>query len=126
MIYIKQYIGRLSALCDCVVASTGASFGISYLMGGSYEQITYAAKNMIANITGMICDGAKPGCTLKIASSVSTAILSALMAMKDEAVTSQEGIIDNDIDKTIKNMALIDNCGMVEADKIVLDILTHK
>jgi len=126
MIYIKQYIGRLSALCGCVVASTGASCGITYLMGGSYEQITYAAKNMIANITGMICDGAKPSCALKIASGVSTATLSALMAMEDEVVTSQEGIIDDDIDGTIKNMALIGTRGMVETDKIVLDILTHK
>jgi len=126
MIYIKQHIGRLSALCGCVVASTGASCGITYLMGGSYEQVTYAAKNMIANITGMICDGAKPSCALKIASGVSTATLSALMAMEDEVVTAQEGIIDNDIDETIKNMALIGTRGMVETDKIVLDILTHK
>lgn len=126
MIYIKQHIGRLSALCGCVVASTGASCGITYLMGGSYKQVTYAAKNMIANITGMICDGAKPSCALKIASGVSTATLSALMAMEDEVVTAQEGIIDNDIDETIKNMALIGTRGMVETDKIVLDILTHK
>jgi len=81
---------------------------------------------MIANITGMICDGAKPSCALKIASGVSTATLSALMAMEDEVVTSQEGIIDDDIDGTIKNMALIGTRGMVETDKIVLDILTHK
>lgn len=126
MIYIKQHIGRLSALCGCVVASTGASCGITYLMGGSYKQITYTAKNMIANITGMICDGAKPSCALKIASGVSTATLSALMAMENEVVTAQEGIIDDDIDKTIENMALIGTRGMVETDKIVLDILTHK
>jgi len=126
MIYIKQHLGRLSALCGCVVASTGASCGITYLMGGNYDQITYAAKNMIANITGMICDGAKPSCALKIASGVSTATLSALMAIENEVVTSQEGIIDDGIDKTIKNLALIGTIGMTEADKIVLDILTSK
>lgn len=126
MIYIKQHIGRLSALCGCVVASTGSSCGITYLMGGNYDQITYSAKNMIANITGMICDGAKPSCALKIASGVSTATLSALMAIEDEVVTSQEGIIDQDIDQSIRNLALIGNNGMAETDKIVLDILINK
>lgn len=126
MIYIKQHVGRLSALCGCVVASTGASCGITYLMGGGYEQVTYAAKNMIANITGMICDGAKPSCALKIASGVSTATLSAIMAMENEVVTAQEGIIDEEVEKTIRNLALIGTRGMTETDKIVLDILTHK
>ena len=126
MIYIKQHIGRLSALCGCVVASTGASCGITYLMGGSYAQITFATKNMIANITGMICDGAKPSCALKIASGVSTASLSALMAIENEVVTSQEGIIDDDVDQTIRNLAIIGTEGMVETDKIVLEILTQK
>lgn len=126
MIYIKQHIGRLSALCGCVVASTGASCGITWLMGGNYDQVTYATKNMIANITGMICDGAKPSCALKIASGVSTATLSALMAMENEVVTSLEGIVDDDVDQTIRNLALIGNKGMRETDRIVMDILTHK
>ena len=126
MIYIKQYIGRLSPLCGCVIASTGASCGITYLMVGTYKQITYAAKNMVANITGMICDGAKPSCALKIASGVSTATLSALMAIEDTTVTDQEGIIDDDIDITIENLALIGTKGMNETDQIVLDILTNK
>ena len=126
VIYIKQHLGRLSALCGCVVASTGASCGITYLMGGNYEQITYAAKNMIANITGMICDGAKPSCSLKISSSVSTALLSALMAMENEVVSEQEGIVDKDVDQTIRNMAIIGKEGMLETDKVVLDIMTNK
>jgi L-cysteine desulfidase len=126
IIYIKQQLGRLSALCGCVVASTGSSCGITYLMGGSYEQIVFAAKNMIANITGMICDGAKPGCALKIASGVSTAALSAVMAIENEGVSSQEGIIDEDIDRTIENLARIGNGGMQETDDLVLDIMTKK
>ena len=126
VIYIKQYMGRLSALCGCVMASTGSSCGVTYLMGGKYENVVYAAKNMIANITGMICDGAKPSCALKIASGVSTASLSALMAIEDKVVTAQEGIIDEDIDKTIRNLALIGKSGMLETDKIVLDIMTSK
>lgn len=126
MIYIKQHIGRLSALCGCVVASTGSSCGITYLMGGNYNQITFAAKNMIANITGMICDGAKPSCALKIASGVSTATLSALMAIEDGVASPLEGIIDQDIDQTIRNLTLIGNNGMSETDKVVLDIIINK
>lgn len=126
IIYIKQYLGRLSALCGCVVASTGSGCAITYLMGGTYEQITYAAKNMIANITGMICDGAKPSCALKIASGVSTATLSALMAIENKVVSSQEGIIDDDIDNTVRNLAVIGKQGMMETDKVVLEIMTNK
>ena len=81
-IYIKQSLGTLSALCGCVVASIGSSCGITYLMGGDYERICYSVKNMIANLTGMICDGAKPACSLKITSGVSTALLSSLLAME--------------------------------------------
>ncbi len=126
VIYIKQHLGRLSALCGCVVASTGSSCGITYLMGGSYAQIVFAAKNMIANITGMICDGAKPSCALKIASGTYTATLSALMAIENEVVSSQEGIVNEDIDQTIKNLGIIGNKGMQETDKIVLNIMTNK
>ncbi len=125
-IYIKQSLGRLSALCGCVVAATGSSCGITYLMGGNYKNIAYAVKNMIANITGMICDGAKPSCSLKLSTGVSTAMLSALLAMEDECVTSVEGIVDDDVDKTIKNLTKIGAVGMNETDKIVLDIMTDK
>ena len=126
VIYIKQHLGRLSALCGCVVASTGSSCGITYLMGGCYEQIAFATKNMIANITGMICDGAKPSCSLKISSGVSTALLSAVMAMENGVVSEQEGIVDKDVDQTIRNMSIIGKKGMLETDKVVLDIMTNK
>lgn len=125
-IYIKQSLGRLSALCGCVVASTGSSCGITYLMGGSKTQISYAIKNMIGNITGMICDGAKPSCALKVSSGVSTAMISALMAMEDKVVTPVEGIIDEDVDKSIANLTAIGSRGMEETDKLVLDIMTGK
>ena len=126
VIYIKQSLGRLSALCGCVVAATGSSCGITYLMGGNYEQITYAVKNMIANITGMICDGAKPSCALKLTSGVSTAVLSAILAMDNKCVTSVEGIIDDDVDRSIRNLTRIGSQGMNETDKLVLEIMTHK
>lgn len=126
VIYIKQKLGRLSALCGCVVAATGASCGITYLMGGSREQVAYAIKNMVGNITGMLCDGAKPSCSMKVSSGVSSAMLSALLAIKDQVVTAQEGIIDNDIDKTIDNLTAIGRESMNETDKLVLEIMTTK
>ena len=126
VIYMKQSLGRLSALCGCVVAATGSSCGITYLMGGEYQQIVYAVQNMIANLTGMICDGAKPSCALKLTSGVSTAVLSAIMAMEQKCVTSVEGIIENDVDLSIKNLTKIGSIGMNETDKLVLDIMTHK
>ena len=125
-IYIKQSLGKLSALCGCVVASTGSSCGITYLMGGTFEQITAAVKNMIANLTGMICDGAKPSCALKLASGVSTCILSAMLAMQKKCVTSVEGIIDNDVDKSIHNLTKIGKYAMTETDHCVLEIMTNK
>jgi L-cysteine desulfidase len=126
VIYIKQSLGRLSALCGCVVAATGSCCGIVYLMGGNYNNTVSAVKNMIANLTGMICDGAKPSCALKVTSGVSTAVISAMMAMDDHCVTSVEGIIEDDVDKCIRNLTTIGRVGMNETDKLVLDIMTHK
>lgn len=125
-IYIKLHLGTLSALCGCVVAATGSSCGITYLMGGTYEQITYAVKNMIANLTGMICDGAKPSCALKLTTGVSTAVMSAMLAMQGNCVTSVEGIIDDDVDQSIRNLVSIGTNAMNETDRCVLDIMTHK
>ena len=125
-IYIKQSLGRLSALCGCVVASTGSSSGITYLMGGGYDEVSYAVKNMIANLTGMICDGAKPSCALKLTSGVSTAVLSAILAMEHRCVTSLEGIIDDDVDRSIRNLTSIGRDAMNETDRMVLDIMTSK
>lgn len=125
-IYIKQSLGRLSALCGCVVASTGASSGITYLMGGGYKEICAAVKNMIANLTGMICDGAKPSCSLKIASGVSTALMSAMLAMNGKCVTEAEGIISDDVDRSIRNLTSIGREAMRETDRLVLEIMTCK
>lgn len=126
VIYIKQSLGRLSALCGCVVAATGSAAGITYLMGGTYTEITYAIKNMIANISGMICDGAKPGCALKVTSGVSTAILSASLAMQHSYADATEGIVEDDIDRTIHNLTRIGREGMTQTDDLILDIMLHK
>ena len=125
-IYIKQSLGKLSALCGCVVASIGSSCGITYLMGGDYQRICNSVKNMIANLTGMICDGAKPSCALKISSGVSTAILSALLSMEGKCVSSAEGIIDDDVDRSIHNLTSIGADAMRITDDMVLNIMTHK
>ncbi|HAW64687.1 MAG TPA: hypothetical protein DCW71_05530 [Alistipes sp.] len=126
VIYIKQSLGRLSALCGCVVAATGSSCGIVYLMGGGYDEAAAAVKNMVATLTGMLCDGAKPSCAMKLMSGVSTAVLSAMMAMEHRCVTAVEGIVEEDVDKCIRNLTRIGRDGMNETDRLVLDIMTHK
>ncbi len=126
VIYMKEKLGRLSAMCGCVVAATGSSCGVTHLMGGNYTQMTYAVKNMIANLTGVICDGAKPSCSLKITSGVSTAIISAAMALEDSCVQAVEGIVDNDVEQCIENLATIGCDAMSITDKYVLDIMTSK
>lgn len=126
VIYIKQSLGRLSALCGCVVAATGSACGICYLMGGNFEKVVATAKNMIANLTGMICDGAKPSCAMKLASGVSTAIMSAMMAMEGQSVCQLEGIVDDDIDRCVSNLTRIGREGMRETDRLILKIMTSK
>ena len=126
VIYIKQSLGRLSALCGCVVAATGSAAGITYLMGGNYERVCASVKNMIANLTGMICDGAKPACSLKITSGVSTAMLSSLLAMEGKCVTAEEGIVDDSVDKSIHNLTSIGANAMSWTDDMVLNIMTNK
>ena len=103
-----------------------AMHSFSWLMGGNYNQVAFAVQNMIANLTGMICDGAKPSCALKVTTGVSTAVLSAIMAMEDRCVTSVAGIIDEDVDQSIRNLTRIGSQAMNETDKMVLDIMTHK
>ena len=95
-------------------------------MGGDYERICYSVKNMIANLTGMICDGAKPACSLKISSGVSTALLSSLLAMEGKCVTSSEGIVDDDVDRSIHNLTSIGADAMCKTDDMVLQIMATK
>ncbi len=126
VIYIKQSLGRLSALCGCVVAATGSAAALCYLMGGNYEQVCGTIKNMAATITGMICDGAKASCSLKLTSGVSTAVMSAMIAMEGHTVGSLEGIIDDDVDRTIANLTLIGREAMTQTDATILRIMTKK
>lgn len=125
-IHIKGYLGKLSALCGCVVASTGSSCGVVYLKGGSYNQVCSAIKNMIGNITGMVCDGAKVGCALKVASGVSSSIQAAILALDNICISSNDGIIDDSIEKTICNLGNLGSKGMQITDRMILDIMVSK
>lgn len=125
-IHIKGYLGKLSALCGCVIASTGAACGLVYLRGGDYGQICAAIKNMIGNITGMVCDGAKVGCAMKVASGVSSALQSAVLAREGICISEHEGIIEKDIEKTIQNLGRIGSVGMQSTDNMILDIMVCK
>lgn len=126
VIYIKQKLGRLSGLCGVMVAGIGSAAGITYLMGGTKEQVSFAVKNMIGNVAGVICDGAKPGCSMKVSGATSAGVIAAMMAMDNNVITAQEGIADEDVDKTIKNLTDIGSVGMIQTDQMVLDIMTHK
>ena len=125
-IHIKHYLGKLSALCGCVVASTGSACGIVYLQGGSYDQVCAAIKNMAGNITGMVCDGAKVGCAMKVASGVSCAVQSAVLALRGTCIPSTDGIIEDDVEKTIRNIGTIGSAGMKVTDRMILDIMLCK
>ena len=125
-IHIKGYLGKLSALCGCVIASTGSSCGLVYLRGGDYEQVCSAIKNMIGNITGMVCDGAKVGCAMKVASGVSSALQSAVLAREGMCISEHDGIIEKDIEKTIQNLGRIGSVGMQHTDDMILDIMVCK
>src|SRR6056297_1035515 len=125
-IHIKSSLGRLSALCGVVAASTGVAGGLTYLMGGGKEKIILSMKNLIANLTGMICDGAKPGCALKVASGVSAAYLAAKLAVENKGATENDGIVEVDIENTIKNLANIGSQAMKITDEYILNIMVCK
>ncbi len=125
-IHIKNNIGQLSGLCGIVPASVGASCGITYLLDGTYNNIVYSIKNMAEGNVGMICDGAKPSCALKVSSGVSSAILSALISIDDDATPTSDGIIDEDVEKTIINISKIATDGMQETDNLILNIMSNK
>lgn len=125
-IYIKRGIGRLSALCGIVNASIGVACGIVYLHGGSFGQMGYAIKNMINTIAGMLCDGAKPSCALKMSTGIYSAFVSAELAYHDYVVDATDGLSESDVDDSIRNLGILGHDGMDQVDDTVLDIMTHK
>lgn len=125
-IYIKNKIGRLSALCGIVNASIGVGAAIVYLQGGELQQISHVIRNMINTITGMVCDGAKPSCSLKISAGLNSAFDSALLAMNNIVVNQTDGIAEQDIDRSIENLGKIGRFGMNQMDDLVLEIMLDK
>ena len=125
-IYIKAQFGRLSAFCGATVAATGTACAMTYLLGGGLKEMEYAVFNMIGNVTGMCCDGAKPDCALKIATCTNAAMQAALMAMKGIRVQSNEGIVDEDVEKTISNFCVLGNEGSAKLDQLMLEIMINK
>ena len=125
-VHIKQKIGILSCICGCLSASAGAASGIVMLLKGTYPQIEYAIKNMIADTAGMVCDGAKEGCSLKVATTTSAAVQAALLAKTGICVSSNDGIITDSIEGTIDNLAYFVNKGMQDADSTILNIMLNK
>ena len=125
-IHIKAQMGRLSALCGVSAASAASACGIVFLFGGSFEQMTFAVKNMVGNLTGMVCDGAKAGCALKVSSGVSASINAALLAMDNICIQQTDGIINDNVEETIKNLAKLGSDGMVETDKMILDLMLNQ
>ncbi len=125
-IYIKTRFGRLSAICGATVAAIGASCGITYLLGGSLKEVQSSIQNMLGNITGMVCDGAKGGCALKVATCTSAACLSSQLAMAGVAIGSHDGIIDVNPDKTIANLGLLSQEASHDMDDLILKIMLEK
>lgn len=126
-IHIKEYIGKLSALCGCAIAaSIGSACGITYLMGGGRKSMEYAVKNMIADISGLICDGAKAGCALKIATSVAGAIQCAYLALEQVQVPDNDGIICESVEYSIRNLGNLGNQGMRTTDTCILDMMISR
>jgi len=125
-IYIKNQFGRLSALCGVTVAGASASAAITYLLGGDIEKIKYAIQNTLGNVTGMICDGAKAGCAMKVATCSSAAVQSALLASQGMCISATDGFIEADVDKTIENFCRLGNEGSSNMDKIMLEMMINK
>ncbi len=125
-IYIKTRFGRLSAICGATVAAIGASCGITYLQGGGLKEIRASIQNMLGNITGMVCDGAKGGCALKVATCTSAACLSSQLAMAGVSIGSHDGIIDVNPDKTIANLGLLSQEASHDMDNLILKIMLEK
>ena len=125
--YIKAHTGRLSAVCGCsIAAGAGATAGVAYLLGGTSSQVAGAIKNLIEDLAGVICDGAKTGCALKLATAAGTAVQSALFALHGIQVSASDGIVASSPEQTMKNVGQLSTEGMIETDRTILKFLIDK
>ena len=124
-IHQKTRIGRLSAYCGAVSAGCGSGAAITYLSGGSYEQVCETITNTLAVVSGIVCDGAKPSCASKIATSVDAALNAHYLAMRNRVFEPGEGIVKGDIEKTIAGVGAVAADGMRETDKVILRIMVE-
>ena len=122
-IHQKYYIGSLSAYCGAVSAACGAGAGITYMYGGTYQQVSLTIINTLGNVGGIVCDGAKPSCAAKIASSVDAALMAFQLSIQNKSFLPGEGIIKNDIEETIKSMGYIGRVGMRATDTEILNVM---
>ena len=122
--YIKEFAGKLSGMCGCAIgAGIGATAGITWMLDGSDKQIEGACSNMFANISGMICDGAKGSCALKLSTSAEEAVLSAFLALKGTIATPNVGIIGSDIQETIRNIGYLSHKAFTTVDDVIVNIM---
>ncbi len=125
--YVKSFTGRLSAVCGCsVAAGAGATAGITYLMGGNVHHIAGAIKNLTEDLAGVICDGAKAGCSLKLATAAGTAVQAALFSLQGVEVQPTDGIIGSSPEQTQQNIGTLSTQGMIETDRTILKIMLEK
>lgn len=125
--YIKAHTGRLSAVCGCsIAAGAGVSAGVAYLMAGSIAHIAGAIKNVAEDLAGVICDGAKTGCALKLATAAGTAVQAALFSLQGITVQPTDGIIDHSPEQTMQNIGTLSTQGMIETDRTILKIMLEK
>ncbi|MDR1534232.1 MAG: L-serine ammonia-lyase, iron-sulfur-dependent, subunit alpha [Planctomycetota bacterium] len=125
-IHVKRQVGRLSALCGAFTASIGASCGLVRLLGGDLDAMGRAVRNMAGDLAGMICDGAKAACALKIATSTGAAVKAARLALNNRAAGGDDGIVDADPEASIRHLARLAGEGMRQTDKVILDIMLEK
>ena len=125
-IHQKHYIGSLSAYCGAVSAACGAGAGITYMYGGSYEQVSLTIINTLGNVGGIVCDGAKSSCAAKIASSVDAALIAFHLSLQNKSFLPGEGIIKGDIEETIKSMGYIGRVGMRSTDTEILNVMIDR
>jgi len=125
-IHIKSKFGRLSALCGVTVAGMGASAGIVHLLDGSLQQVKGAIQNTIGNVSGMICDGAKAGCAMKVSTCSNVAVQSALLAINHQEIQSTDGFIHEDVEKTIDAFCTLGNEGTRQTDELILKLMMEK